>query len=405
MRTGRIELIALAELPGSHPASHSLGVLGVHAVACVPLPGPGGVAGVLYLDARQHPSLLHDEHRPFLELLARQAAAALDNARAHRRVAVTLERAEETIRRHHAAKETRSRYDGIVGVSPAMQAVYARLDRIIPSAEPVILQGETGTGKELVARLIHERGPRSAHEFVAVNCAGLAESLLESELFGHERGAFTGASRARAGLLELAHRGTLFLDEIADMPPRMQGDLLRALQSGEVRRLGGRETFQADLRIVVATNRDLEREVERGRFRADLYYRLDVLKLVLPPLRDRAEDIPLLIEALCGREIRFTDRALGRLCAHAWPGNVRELGNVVRRIAVAGLKVVDERDLPAELRGGRPHAVAVGTLEQVEEQAIRRALRATEGNKSRAARLLGIDRKTLYIKLRRLGLH
>ena len=202
----------------------------------------------------------------------------------------------------------------------------------------------------------------------------------------------------------MAHRGTLFLDEIADMPPRMQGDLLRALQSGEVRRLGGRETIQVDVRIVVATNRDLEREVERGRFRQDLYYRLNVLKLVLPPLRDRVDDIPLLVGGLTLGKIRFTERAMARLAAHSWPGNVRELGNVLRRIAVQGLEVVDARDLPAELRGSTP-PTAAGTLERAEEQTIRRAMKETDGNKSRAAKLLGIDRKTLYLKLRRLGLH
>ncbi len=403
LRTGKIELITLAVLPESHPASRSLGVLGVRAVACVPIEGASGVAGVLYLDARERQTLLHPSRTPFLALLARQAAVALRNAHAHRHAAASLERAEETIRRHNTQSEHRVGYDAIVGASAPMQALYARLDRVIPSSEPVILQGETGTGKDLIARLIHDRGPRSAHEFVAVNCAGLAESLLESELFGHERGAFTGASRARAGLLEVAHRGTLFLDEIADMPPRMQGDLLRALQSGEVRRLGGRETIHVDLRIVVATNRDLEREVERGRFRQDLYYRLDVLKLVLPPLRDRVGDIPLLVAGLTERKIRFTERAMARLAAHSWPGNVRELGNLLRRIAAQGLELVDAGDLPVELRGPTAPSAA-GTLERAEEQVIRRAMKESEGNKSRAAKLLGIDRKTLYAKLKRLGL-
>ena len=300
-RTGRIERVALADLPDSHPASRSLGVLGVRAVACVPLSGSEAVLGVMYLDARERRSLLGTGRLPLLELLAAQAAIAVENARAHRDAARALERAEETIRRHHDESERRTGYEEIVGESAAMQGVYARLDRIIPTTEPVIVQGETGTGKELVARLIHSRGPRASKEFVAVNCAGLAESLLESELFGHERGAFTGADRARAGLLEVADGGTLFLDEIADMPPRMQGDLLRALQSGEVRRLGGRETIHVDVRVIAASNRDLEKEVERDRFRADLFYRLNVLRLNLPPLRDRVEDIPLLSAGCCRR--------------------------------------------------------------------------------------------------------
>lgn len=409
-RTGRIELITLAELPQSHPASRSLGVLGVRAVACVPLNGSRRILGVLYLDARQRHSLLDTGRRPFLELLASQTAAAVEHAEAHRETALTLERAEETIRRHHSESERRVTYDEIVGASRPMQAVYSRLDRIIPTSEPVIIEGETGTGKELAARLIHGRGPRSDREFVAINCAGLAESLLEGELFGHERGAFTGATRARAGLLEVAHRGTLFLDEVADMPPRMQGDLLRTLQSGEVRRLGGRETIHVDVRVIAASNRDLEQEVERGRFRADLFFRLNVLRLTLPPLRDRIEDIPLLLDKLMpdlvpGRSVpRFTDRAMSRLATYPWPGNVRELQNVLRRIAVQNLEVIDEQDLPAELRDATLLTRA-GTLQQAEEQAIRRAMKETEGNKSRAAKLLGVDRKTLYTKLRRLGLH
>jgi len=408
-RTGRIELITLADLPDSHPASRSLGVLGVRAVACVPLNGTRETLGVMYLDARQGHSLLGAGRLPLLELLASQAAAAVENAQAHRDAAIALERAEETIRRHHSENDRRTAFDEIVGASAAMQAVYARLDRIIPTTEPVILQGETGTGKELAARLIHSRGPRAQREFVAINCAGLAESLLETELFGHERGAFTGADRARAGLLEVANGGTLFLDEIADMPPRMQGDLLRALQSGEVRRLGGRETIHVDARVIAASNRDLATEVERGRFRADLYYRLNVLKLTLPPLRDRVDDIPLLVAklmpGLAGRSApRFTERAMARLAAHPWPGNVRELQNVLRRIAVLSLDVIEEHDLPTELRD-RTILARSGTLEQAEEQAIRRAMRETDGNKSRAARLLGVDRKTLYAKLRRLGLH
>jgi len=409
-QSGEIELVSLGELTEKHPASRSLGVLGVRAVACVPLNGSRGTLGVLYLDARGRESLLGPGRRPLLKLLASQTAVAVENARAHRDATLTLERAEETIRRHHDRHEHRVAYHEIFGASRSMQAVYRRLDQIVPTTEPVIIQGETGTGKELAARLIHDRGPRSEHEFVAINCAGLAESLLESELFGHERGAFTGADRSRAGLLEVAHRGTLFLDEVADMPPRMQGDLLRALQSGEVRRIGGRETLFVDVRVIAASNRDLEREVERGRFRADLYYRLNVLKLDLPPLRDRIDDVPLLIDRLMpglvvGRNApKLTERAIARLSAHSWPGNVRELQNVLRRVAVLGLDRVDEGDLPSELRGAipLPHA---GTLEQAEEHAIRRAMKETGGNKSRAAKLLGVDRKTLYTKLRRLGLH
>jgi DNA-binding NtrC family response regulator len=301
-------------------------------------------------------------------------------------------------------------YDLVVGRSPAMLEVSARLDRIIAASDPVVIQGETGTGKDLLAQLIHDRGPRRHREFVVVNCAGLPDSLLESELFGHERGAFTGADQPRTGLYEMAHRGTLFLDEIADMSPRMQGDLLRALETGELRRLGGREPFHVDVRVIAASNRDLQREVARGCFRADLFYRLNVLKLDLPPLRDRLEDVPLLVESLLRRVAngrpapRFTERAMSRLAAYPWPGNVRQLQNVLRVLTVAGLDTIDEHDLPPELRTAAVR-IGRGTLREAEEDAIRRAVAETGGNKSRAAKLLGVDRKTLYVKLRRLGLH
>ncbi|MGD8377166.1 MAG: sigma 54-interacting transcriptional regulator [Acidobacteriota bacterium] len=406
--TGEVELLRVVELPPDHPSGKSLGLLGIRVCVCVPIPGGEGIAGVLYLDARSPDSKLGGAHRKLLELFAAQASAALENARLHREKSRALERAEETIRRH-TGESQRAGYDRLLGASDAMQQVYRQLDRIIPTEEPVILLGETGTGKDLAARTIHARGPRGEQSFVPVNCAGLAESLLEAELFGHERGAFTGADRARPGLLELANRGTLFLDEVGDMSPRMQGDLLRALQSGEVRRLGGRQPIRVDVRVIAATHRDLRERVRQGSFREDLYFRLHVLELRMPPLRERSEDIPQLVDELLprlvkgGKPPRLSGGAMARLMAYSWPGNFRELENVLRRVAVLDAPAIGKRHLPPEIRDAGAGARRPGTLREAEAEAIRRAMRAAEGNKAQAARMLGIDRKTLYARLKALG--
>jgi transcriptional regulator with GAF, ATPase, and Fis domain len=408
-RTGRSACLCLADLPDDHPASHSLLDRGVCAVACVPMAGPRGTIGVLYLDRRSPPGSFGAETRWLLDLFAGQAAAALENARARREKARALEAARELNRRQRAESEHRARYGALVGTSEVMQELYRRLDLIAPTEMPVLILGETGTGKELVARIIHDRGPRKDGAFVAINCAGLAETLLESELFGHERGAFTGADRARPGLFEAAHGGTLFLDEVGDMSPRMQGELLRALQSGEVRRVGGRETIHVDARVIAATHRDLEARMRRDEFRQDLYYRLNVLILRLPPLRGHVEDIPLLAAEILatlapgGAPPRISGAALKRLMAYAWPGNVRELINVLRRLQVLGLSEIEEAHLPEEiLRAGRAPA-RDGSLREAEAEAIRRALESAGGNKTEAARILGMHRKTLHLKLKQMG--
>jgi DNA-binding NtrC family response regulator len=365
--------------------------------------------GVLYVDAHDPAHAFGNALRQFFDLFAAQAAAALKNAWEHRAKRRALETAEETIRRHRTASERRDRLEGMIGSCDAMQEVYRKLDQVVPTELPVMVLGETGTGKELAARLIHSRGPRREKEFVATNCAGVPESLLESELFGHERGAFTGADRARAGLFEIAHRGTLFLDEVGDMSPRMQASLLRVLQSGEVRRLGGRATVIVDVRIIAATHRDLEALVERDEFRQDLYFRLNVLSLRLPALRERADDIPVLARELMAGMISdrpapsFSVMAMRRLVAYSWPGNVRELQNVLRRLAILGTDLLEEEHLPAEILQGGARPGRVGTLKTAEAVAIRRALESTRGNKVKAAKMLGVDRKTLYKKLRRAG--
>jgi DNA-binding NtrC family response regulator len=305
--------------------------------------------------------------------------------------------------------------DGLVGRSARMLAVYKQVALAAASDAPVLLTGETGTGKELVARAIHRHGPRHGGAFVAVNCGAFAESLLESELFGHVRGAFTGAAADKRGVFEQAHQGTLFLDEIGEMPASAQVRLLRALESGEIRPVGGDRARQVDARVIAATHRDLPRAVEEGAFRQDLYYRLDVFRIALPPLRERREDIPLLAAhalraaARGGFALSFTQAALDALAARPWPGNVRELRNTIERLAaVASGSVVDVGDLAEPGAHPPPHEepafAGLPTLEEMERRYLRHVLAATDGNRSRAAAVLGIDRRTLYRMAERLGI-
>jgi two-component system response regulator HydG len=280
----------------------------------------------------------------------------------------------------------------------------------------VLIQGESGTGKELVARAIHERSARRAGPFIAVNCAALPETLLESELFGYERGAFTGAAARKEGRFELADGGTLFLDEVADLSAVTQPKILRVLQEGEFERLGGTKSLRVDVRIVAATNQDLAHMVRDKRFREDLYYRLNVITVNVPPLRERREDIRLLAEhfvqiyaAKNNRRLEgYTDEAVRRLEGYSWPGNVRELENVVERgVVLARNTLIDVSDLPEEIAGATPLpegvlTVRIGTpLAEIEQRLLEATLRATKGNKTLTARLLGIDPRTVSRKLER----
>jgi two-component system, NtrC family, response regulator AtoC len=298
-----------------------------------------------------------------------------------------------------------------------MLDVYKLVARVAPSTATVLVVGESGTGKELVARAIHNRSPRASKPFVPVNCTALSESLLESELFGHARGAFTGAVAARRGLFETASGGTLFLDEIGDMGPKMQAQILRVLQDGEMRPVGGTEAIRVDVRLVCATNRDLDAEVKAGRFREDLYFRINVVTIRMPPLRDRAGDIPILVRHFIAKiarregrvEASVSPEALDVLTRYAWPGNVRELENAIERaVAVAKGDVALPSDLPAEVYGGS-HAAPGGiaddrpTLAELEKRYIALVLAECGGNKKRAAEKLGIDRRTLYRAIERSG--
>jgi two-component system nitrogen regulation response regulator NtrX len=308
----------------------------------------------------------------------------------------------------------------IVGRSPAIQQLLGDIERAGPSASRVLIQGESGTGKELVARALHASSPRHAMPFVAVNCAAIPEELIESELFGHERGAFTGATQSRRGRFEEAHGGTLFLDEVGDLSARAQTKLLRVLQEGELNRVGGGRAVRVDVRVIAATNQDLTNGTRDGRFREDLFFRLAVIPLTVPPLRERREDIPLLVEHFAtaiAREAgikprRFAAAALERLARYDFPGNVRELRNVVERLLImsrgTSIGVEDVQPVLPEPRSsvGRepgPQRLAA-SVQDFERQAIESAVRAADGNMTQAAALLGLERSHLYKKMRRLGL-
>jgi len=327
-------------------------------------------------------------------------------------VARALRQRELAVENRALRRGLRDRYrlENVVGRSEAMLQVYKTAARVASTDATVLIQGESGTGKELVSRAIHTASPRSTGPFVAVDCGAIAEGVLESELFGHARGAFTGAQVARRGLFEEANHGTLFLDEIGDIGPNLQARLLRALQDGTIRRVGTNDPIAVDVRVVAATNRDLEAAVRDGAFRADLYYRLDVVSIRIPPLRERKEDVPLLADHFAQKHGRAEGSAISPaarelLVAYDWPGNVRELENVIARaLALNPSGVIVPEDLPEAVRAtGAPRPAAKGlsladrpTLAELERRYAAQVLEEMAGNKTRAAEVLGIDRKTLY---------
>jgi DNA-binding NtrC family response regulator len=318
--------------------------------------------------------------------------------------------------------EERYSFGGVLGKSRPAQKLFQLLETVAPSNSTILVTGETGTGKEVVARAIHHNSPRRAHRFVALNCSAIPETLLEAELFGHVKGAFTGAIGARQGRFEQAHKGTLFLDEVGTMSTALQMKLLRALQEREFERIGDSQTTKVDVRVIAATNSDLSRMVAEGEFREDLYYRLNVIPVHVPPLRDRREDIPLLVTHFLeryapGRGMQMSQGAMRALMAFAWPGNVRQLENAVERAVAlsAGRNEVDVQDLPPDLHAGPEQTTTPfvdfpdagldlpAYLAAIERDLIRRSLDRTGGNRNRAAELLRIKRTTLVEKLKRLG--
>ena len=335
---------------------------------------------------------------------------AVERALAHRALALENEQLRRAVDRSGSLGE-------LIGKSPAMREIFALIKRIAHGRSSVLITGESGTGKEVVARAIHFHGDRSEKAFVPINCTAIPEGLLESELFGHVRGAFTGAHASKRGLFEKADGGTLFLDEIGDMGLVLQGKLLRVLQDREIRAVGGTQSVRVDVRIIAATNRDLEAEIAAGRFREDLFYRLNVIPIHIPPLRERPDDVPALVEAFLrrhadGRRRFFAPEALERLLAHAWRGNARELENVIERaLALSDAETLGPEDVP--LPGGatpeKPRgedflasaAAHAMTLHELSERYTEQVLHSTGGNKVQAARILGIDRKTLYRRAER----
>ena len=422
-------IVALDALSSHGDTYASVHALRLRSVLAVPLLARGEVLGVVYLDDRVKRNAFGEKELSWVRLLATQAAMAISDARdkvllrralrkearaaAMLRESLGKAEAELTVVRATLASEETS-VGGIVGTSAPLTATLRVAMRVAASDVPVLVLGESGTGKELFARAIHDRGSRKGALFVAENCGSVPESLLESTLFGHVKGAFTGASSARTGLFELAHKGTLFLDEIGEMPPKMQVKLLRVLADGDVRPVGGERSRKVDVRIVAATHRDLAAMVKAGTFREDLYYRLAVVTLTVPSLRERPSDIPLLLEHFLrkyeeGRKVTITRAAMAKLVAFAWPGNVRQLENEVRRALVLADDRIDTSELSPEIASGRAAAGEPTTLREkldaLEAELVRAALEAAGGNQTRAAKDLGISRFGLQKMVKRLGVH
>jgi transcriptional regulator with GAF, ATPase, and Fis domain len=422
-------------------AALSVSDLKLRSVLAVPLVVKGTVVGCVYADHRLRAAAFGYAEVALVCDLAEQAAIAVENARLHaenerRRRAIdelnrelehkvasqALELGElhKEVRTSRAALSLRYNYDNLVGRTPRMLELFRLLDRVTETSLPVVIYGESGTGKELVARAIHHNGPRRGRAFVTESCAAIPETLLEAALFGHVRGAFTGADADRRGLFEVADQGTLFLDEVGEMSPAMQAKLLRVLQQGEFRRVGGEKTHKVDVRVLVASNRDLGRLVEQGKFREDLFYRLNVVRVGLPPLRERREDIPLLVEHFLKKFAdenkrpprRIARAALHKLIGYRWPGNVRELENEIVRAASLGGETIAVDDLSSPVAAGEPEAAVDSPddlgikprVERLERTLLREALHRADGNQTQAAKLLGLSRFGLQKKLRRYGL-
>ena len=418
----------------------SVSDLHLRSVLAVPLSVKGAVVGTIYVDHRLRKGVFDDEALAMVMDFAEQAAIAIENARLlselrrrETQVQALNRRLEHELRVQEQAlqgvreelKESRQvaalRYDyhQIVGQTPRMLDLFHLLDRVTDTALPVVIEGESGTGKELVARAIHFNGPRRDRAFVSENCAAIPETLLESALFGHVKGAFTGADRETRGLFAVADGGTLFLDEVAEMSPAMQGKLLRVLQDGEFHRVGGERPQKVNVRVLVATNKDLEGLLAQGKFRQDLFFRISVVRLVLPPLRDRSDDIPLLVQhfmqkaaATSGTAVKSVDAsAMAKLCSYRWPGNVRELENEITRAAAFSGPVVSVADLSPQVRAGFDPVASVADerdgirlrprVERLERTLIREAMAKCGANQTKAAKALGLSRFGLQKKLRR----
>ena len=422
-------------------ASMSVVKLQLCSILCVPIQSPGRMLGVIYLDNPFKEGVFSREDLAILTTFADQSAVALRNSLLVEELRASQESLEEARRRVDLPPESptvaneppprpeppefKHDYSTMVGESPRMLEVFEVLDKVIASDVPILIQGESGTGKELVARVIHTNSLRKERRFVSENCAAIAGTLLESELFGYTKGAFTGAQQKKVGLFEVADGGTLFLDEIGDTSTDMQKKLLRVLQEGEFRPVGGGQNVKVDVRLISATNRDLRQMIKEGDFREDLFYRINVINVTMPALRDRREDIPLLVEHFLtkygeengSKRKEISPKALAYMVNYAWPGNVRELENEVQRAMALGDDVIQPEDLSESFfpkqssadepvnPGGQPlKEIVKKETEKVERRVILEALRQAEWKKNQTAKILGISRPTLDAKMEAYGL-
>jgi transcriptional regulator with GAF, ATPase, and Fis domain len=422
---------AAGEMASVHASVHALKL---RSVLAVPLIARGEALGVVYLDDRVRRGAFGPRELAWTRAVASLAALAIADARAQvlltravrqakratakleetlARNEVALDVAERELGRTRSSRETRFNYETIVGDSDSMQGMLKIVDRVTMSNVPVLVHGESGSGKELIARAIHFNGPRAAKPFVSENCSAIPETLLESTLFGHVRGAFTGADKPRLGLFDAADRGTLFLDEVGEMSLPMQAKLLRVLEDGLVRPLGTERTRKVDVRIIAATHRDLDAMVRARTFREDLFYRLNIIVVRIPPLRERAGDVPIIVKHLLAKydrsNVRVTRAAMDRLASCAWPGNVRQLENEIRRALVLCDDMIDREHLTAEIANLTPKVPVDlglnvrGRVDVLEAQLVREALERTRGNQTQAAKLLGLSRFGLQKMMKRLN--
>jgi transcriptional regulator with GAF, ATPase, and Fis domain len=454
MKTGKAIITSDAQEDERFSEVLSIRDLKLRSIVCIPLRSKENVIGALYIDNRFQRGIFLPEDLKLLEAFGSQAAVAIENARLYQenlakqreleKKASQVEELnrkleEKVIRRTHELKlvredlalvqkelEIRYCYDNIIGRSARMQELFRLLDRIAPSEVPVLVMGDSGTGKELVARAIHFHSPRKNKAFLIQNCGAFSETLLESELFGHVKGSFTGAYSDKKGLFEVADGGTFFLDEIAEMGSSLQVKLLRVLQEGTFIPVGDTKPKKVDVRLIGATNKDLEKLVEKGEFREDLYYRIKVIKITLPPLRDRKEDIPLLIAHFLEKlqegvekEKSLAPETLDAMMRYGWPGNIRELSNEIERLlALAGpmreippsllsdeiLRAHEKKSAYLKPRKGKLAEVVREVVEEVEKEMILEALKKHRWNKTRVAQDLGVSRRNLIRKVAQYGL-
>jgi formate hydrogenlyase transcriptional activator len=391
---------------------------GVQSYCWLPLTTARRRLGALVFASKQ-PASYYGADVHFLQLVANQVAIAVENALAFDEIEALKDKLAEEKAYLEEEVRTEHHFGDIIGESVALRAILKEVETVAPTESTVLVRGETGTGKELIARAVHDLSPRKGRTFIKLNCAAIPTGLLESELFGHEKGAFTGAISQKIGRFELANQGTLFLDEVGDIPPELQPKLLRVLQEQEFERLGGTKTIRVNVRLVAATNRDLTEMIAEGRFRSDLYYRLNVFPIALPPLRERPDDIPRLVRHFTqsfarriGRRIEtIPSSVLDALVRYPWPGNVRELQNIIERAVILSkgptLQVPLADLQPLTAAATAPTAAASATLADAEREHILRALRDTKwvlGGPDGAAARLGMKRSTLHWKMKKLGI-